>query len=319
MKTGELKSLIATLPRLINASIADSTRNKYSRAWDQWEKFCEHKPEIVPRPADPFYIAVYFNYLLNKKGTRGSVTDAMYGIRWGHTSTGFYSPTDHPFVKSAYEGARRLSNYTGTNKKEPVTPSMLHQLIDTYGEHDNLLQQRTLIICLLGFSTFKRLDELLDVKVGDIKFYPSYMTIHVRKAKNDQLREGNVTYVSELQSQYCPVLRTAAYITVARLQPTDYLVCKLVRTKKGHRVVGKHRMSNSRIRKTFMEHATPLFPDVNIGLHGLRAGGASAAAQNHVSDRLISKHGRWASEKSRDGYIRDSVQDRLSITKSLGL
>ena len=170
MASEELKSLIATLPRLVNASIADSTGSKYSLACDQWEKFCEDKPEIVSRPADPFYIAVYFNYLLNEKGTRGSVTDAMYGIRWGHTSTGFYSPTDHPFVKAAYEGARRLSNYTGTNKKEPVTPSMLHQLIDTYGEQDNLLQQRTLIICLLGFSTFMRLDELLDVKVGDIKF-----------------------------------------------------------------------------------------------------------------------------------------------------
>ena len=68
-----------------------------------------------------------------------------------------------------------------------------------------------------------------------------------------------------------------------------------------------------------MDHASPFFPDVNIGLHGLRAGGASAAAQNHVSDRLISKRGRWASEKSRDGYIRDSVQDRLSVTKNLGL
>ena len=315
----ELQSLISTLPRLIDASIADSTRSKYSRAWAQWEQFCKDKPEVVHRPADPFYIAVYFNHLLNVRGTRGSVTDAMYGIRWGHTSAGFFSPTDHPFVKLAYEGARRLSNYNGTNKKEPVTSSMLHRIIDTYGSHDNLLKQRTLLICLLGFSTFMRIDEVLDIKVEDITFYPSYMTIHVQKAKNDQIREGNVLYVSELQSRYCPVLNTAAYITVAKLQPTDYLICKLIKTKKGHKVVGSHRMSNSRIRKAFMNHASPLFPNVNLGLHGLRAGGASAAAQNHVSDRLISKHGRWRSERSRDGYIKDSIENRLSVTKNLGL
>ena len=88
----------------------------------------------------------------------------------------------------------------------------------------------------------------------------------------------------------------------------------------GHRVVGKHRMSDSRIRKTFMDHASPLFPDVNIGLYGLRAGGASAAAQKSCKRQAdIKAREMSTSEKSRDGYIRDSVQDRLSVTKNLGL
>ena len=39
------------------------------------------------------------------------------------------------------------------------------------------------------------------------------------------------------------------------------------------------------------------------GLHGLRARGASAAANNGVPDRLFKRHGRWQSENAKDGYI----------------
>ena len=155
-----LSSLVATLPRLINASVANGTRSKYERAWQHWERFCHRIPGIVARPADPFYVAVYFNHLITEKGTRGSVNDAMYGIRWGHNSAGFYSPTDHPFVKLAHEGAKRLSNYTGAKKKEPITASMLQALIDAYVGEKNLIYQRFLIICLLGFAAFMRIDEL---------------------------------------------------------------------------------------------------------------------------------------------------------------
>ena len=37
----------------------------------------------------------------------------------------------------------------------------------------------------------------------------------------------------------------------------------------------------------------------NFGVHSLRSGGASAAANNGILDRLISKQGRWSSEKAR--------------------
>ena len=39
------------------------------------------------------------------------------------------------------------------------------------------------------------------------------------------------------------------------------------------------------------------------GLHSLRAGGASAAANAGVPDRMFKRHGRWRSENAKDGYI----------------
>ena len=40
-----------------------------------------------------------------------------------------------------------------------------------------------------------------------------------------------------------------------------------------------------------------------FGLHSLRSGGATAAASNaSVCDRLIMKHGRWVTEKSKKSW-----------------
>ena len=56
-----------------------------------------------------------------------------------------------------------------------------------------------------------------------------------------------------------------------------------------------------------------------FGVHSLRSGGASAAAQASVPDRWFKRHGRWRSENAKDGYIKENLQDRLQVSRSLGL
>ena len=57
----------------------------------------------------------------------------------------------------------------------------------------------------------------------------------------------------------------------------------------------------------------------NFGLHGLRSGGATAAANNGISDRLFKRHGRWRSEKVKDSYVKDNIDALISVTLGLGL
>ena len=54
-------------------------------------------------------------------------------------------------------------------------------------------------------------------------------------------------------------------------------------------------------------------------MHSLRAGGAMAAANAGVPDRLFKRHGRWKSESAKDGYVKDSVERRLEVSKQLGI
>ena len=56
-----------------------------------------------------------------------------------------------------------------------------------------------------------------------------------------------------------------------------------------------------------------------FGLHSLRSGGASAADNLGVNDRLFKKHGRWKSDKVKDSYVHEDIESKLSVSRNLGL
>ena len=61
------------------------------------------------------------------------------------------------------------------------------------------------------------------------------------------------------------------------------------------------------------------FNPKQFGLHSLRSGGASAAGNNGINDRLFKRHGRWKSERAKDGYVKDSLDELLSDSLGPGL
>ena len=56
-----------------------------------------------------------------------------------------------------------------------------------------------------------------------------------------------------------------------------------------------------------------------FGLHSLRSDGASPAANAGVPDRWFRRHGRWLSENAKDCYVKDTLEDHLSVSKNIGL
>ena len=56
-----------------------------------------------------------------------------------------------------------------------------------------------------------------------------------------------------------------------------------------------------------------------FGMHSFRAGGAAAATNAGVPDRLFKRHGRWRLESAKDGYVKDTEQSRLSVSQRLDL
>ena len=61
------------------------------------------------------------------------------------------------------------------------------------------------------------------------------------------------------------------------------------------------------------------FPSRLFGLHSLRSGGATAAANASIIDRLFKRHGRWRSDKAKHGYVKDNLDLLSSVSKSLEL
>ena len=150
------------------------------------------------------------------------------------------------------------------------------------------------------------------------------MEILVPKSKTDQHREGNIAYISRVSLECCPVKFLEKYLQKTNIEISNngetLLIGRSFKRKKGHKIAKTQGISHSRIRKVFKNYITDITANPEKhGLHSLRAGGASAAANNDVTDPLVWKQGRWFSEKAINGYIKDSVSTRLSVSKMLGL
>ena len=82
-------------------------------------------------------------------------------------------------------------------------------------------------------------------------------------------------------------------------------------------------ISYTRARECILGKLKLVAPDLNLGTHSLRASGATMAANadenGDINERCLLKHGRWRSSVSKNGYIYDSTEKRLSVTKKLKL
>jgi len=317
-----LKTSADNLPNLLDAAYAESSIDKYKSAWFKWKAWSDRFPEVSAIPAEPFFIALYFNDLVAEKSKVGAINNAINGIRWMHIRQGYESPTYHPFLQMAAEGARRLCSSNSTsNQKEPITLEIIGKLIDKIGVSHNLMNLRLVVLTLIGFSGFLRISEILQMKVEDVRIFEDHIKINIPKSKCDQLRFGHIVHIARTGTKTCPVYWLKKYLEFSKLstQPNAFVFCRLNKTKKGHNANGAHNISYSRAREIFLEGLSSFVDVKSYGLHSMRSGGASAAANNSVCERLIGKHGRWKSTSSRDRYIKDSKSKRLSVSTSLGL
>ena len=58
---------------------------------------------------------------------------------------------------------------------------------------------------------------------------------------------------------------------------------------------------------------------ISDGKRQYRSGVATTAANSDVNDRIWKKHGRWISDSSKDGYVKGSLDSRISVSSKLGL
>ena len=103
-------------------------------------------------------------------------------------------------------------------------------------------------------------------------------------------------------------------------QSERFLFRLLVITRNGQRLRDSASLSYARAQELVLGMLEAIDLDQKqFSLHSLPAGGASAVANAGVSDRRFKRRGRWRSESAKDGYMRDRLEERLSVPKNLGL
>ena len=81
---------------------------------------------------------------------------------------------------------------------------MISKLISHFGDSENFMHLRFLIICIIGFAGFFRISELLDIKIRNLRKTPESFEIFMEKSKTDQLREGHIVYIAKTGTSTCP-------------------------------------------------------------------------------------------------------------------
>ena len=162
-------------------------------------------------------------------------------------------------------------------------------------------------IFVLDFAGFFRINEVLRIKYGDVRFQSGYIAIEVTSSKTDQLRKGSEVVIASGSSvDTCPVNILRRYLTGVERYLIDlshYIFKPLSKCRTGYNIVSVNKpISYSRIRGYFKRSFKDIGLDVSqFGTHSLKAGGASAAANAGI--QLFQRHGRWKTVSAKNGYV----------------
>ena len=179
---------------------------------------------------------------------------------------------------------------------------------------------RPLIFCLVGYADFQRFSELANLRIRDISIYQDHMELFVESSITDQLRKGTTVVIARSGTCICPVAMLERYLCTAAVKSEQFLFRGIIHSKNGSKLRDNGGLSYTTVRETVLERFKAIGLDKQqYGLHSLRAGGASGAANAGVPDRMFKRHGRWHSENAKDSYIADSLQNRLQVSEDIGL
>ena len=321
-----LQDLQDQLPNFCLNAKADSTRKKYRYEFEHFQKWCSSfEPVLCALPASDFTVSMYIVHLTETFKSVSKLHEATFAISWMHNLAGLIDPCLSSLVKQVKEGAVRETSKPVT-KKDPISPQHLLLLVHNLAkENCTLYDLRTVTMCLLGFAGFLRFSEIANIKASDIAFYDRHVSIFISHSKTDRYKQGSYVDIAKTSSLTCPVTMLQRYIDCADIHvDTDvYIFRQLSYLKKSDTYI--LRTSNKPISYTrSREIVLAAFESIgldksNFGLHSLRSGGATAANAAGISGRLFKKHGRWKSEKAKDGYVRENIVEKLSVTQNLGI
>ena len=291
----------------------------YIAAFKKWQVWASKHALVRELPASPQHVALYLVFLSNTATSFSTIKLAASSIAWAHSIAGFSSPTIHSLVAETLAGLKfRLAR--PKLPKEPFTVGQINSLM-AQRIVTCLTDTRNVCLISLAFFGFFRFSEITRIKVNHLKFFVSHVEITIEKSKCDQLRLGNVVVISRLGT-HCPVSLLESYMELANSAstPTFYLFRRVV-VKQSNKLLHENNLplSYGSTRDIVKSKATSLGLNPQcFGTHSMRAGGSSAAANNGVADRIFQRHGRWSSVAAKDGYIKDSLKSRLSVTQMIG-
>ena len=170
---------------------------------------------------------------------------------------------------------------------------MIFNMCQKYASaYASLSDLRTAAICVTAYAGFLRFNELAYLRCCDVKFCDDkYVELFIAKSKTDIYRNGNVVILAKTGHITCPFSLLNRYVQAAGIDLSSNL--KFFRTLHFVRSEASYTLrstgiSYTRAREIVLDSFSQLgFPAKLFGLHSLRSGGATAAANAGVNDMVV--------------------------------
>ena len=309
------------------ASKQNNTTKTYIGAYKRYERWASDIEELSVFPSNDLATTIYILSLIQIGKSTAVINQFVSASRWLHKLAGHKDPTRSHMVRTVLDGARR-SLGKPTVRKEPINTRIINQIHGSLLTKNNTLDLqglRIMTFILLSYAGFLRYDEAIKIRREDIAFHGTYIALFLQTSKTDIYRNGHTILIARTRTKLDPFVFLHRYLIAADIKPKDE--CFIFRGIYVHPTTGKQQLkvmdkhiSYSTIRDILLTciQNIGLNPKA-YGTHSLRAGGATAAANRGIPDRLFKVHGRWRSENSKDRYIKDSIKRRLKVSLNLGL
>lgn len=212
------------MPKIVRSARSESTNKKYDTYFLKFEKWCILN-SFVSLPASVPAVSLFLCGLIQQGVSNAVLESYFYSINWFHKISLNSNPCEDNLLKLVMEGGKRILGKP-IMKKEPITVDILNKLVDHFGkDENNLINLRTCVLCLLGFSGFLRYNELANIKMSDLCFEQGYVKISIRESKTDPYRRGNEIVIAKTGNKLCPVSWLNKYILKAGLSKdsSEYL------------------------------------------------------------------------------------------------
>ena len=319
-----INKALTSLPGIVSASRTTNTIKSYIAAYDRYERWAADIEELSVYPANDLAVTIYLLSMIQMGRSISVLNQFVFATSWIHGIGGYPNPTHSILVKTVLEGAKRKLS-SPTTRNEPITPSILRKLKRSFSDKKGKMElknNRLLTFMVLAYAGFLRCQEALQIRRSDIAFHSSYVAIFLEKSK---YRQGRTVMITRTGTPMDPVCMLYRYLLAANIPVnSDKYIFRGLRFDKFSgktclRTSDKP-ISYSTVRDEIRSALTAVGLDCSMsGTHSLRAGGAMAAANQGVPERLFRIHGRWQSDDSKDRYVKESIRRRLKVTLNLGL
>ncbi|XP_061194378.1 integrase/recombinase xerD homolog [Saccostrea echinata] len=175
-KDSRLYSAASNIQHIIRKGKSDSSNKMYDAYFKKFRTWCsDHGVSYLPAAVST--VAVFLSSLVQQSVSESVLSAYFYSIKWFHDFNVCVNPCDTKILHMVMEGGKRIL-CKPIQKKEPITPEILEQIINKYGDgsrKSDLLSVRVCAMFLMGFAGFLRFNELANLRVRNISFHDFYM------------------------------------------------------------------------------------------------------------------------------------------------